>query len=57
MSTGWKIWFAFLIIAALHAFVMIGDARRATEINEPGVLTAQQQMVNGLWQPPSSSTN
>ena len=49
-STGWRIWFAFLAIAALYGFVMIGDAQRAAEINEAGVLTAQQQTVNGPWQ-------
>jgi len=49
MSTGWRIWFAFLIIAALYGFVMIGDAQRTADINEVGAETAQQQTVNALW--------
>jgi hypothetical protein len=50
MNTGWRIWFAFLIIAALYGLVMIGDAQKAAEINETGVLTVQQQTVAGVWQ-------
>jgi len=50
MNTGWRIWFAFLIIAALYGFVMIGDAQRAAEVNESGAVSASQQTVNGLWQ-------
>lgn len=50
MNTGWRIWFAFLIIASLYGFVMIGDAQRAAEVNEAGAVSASQQTVNGLWQ-------
>jgi len=50
MNTGWRIWFAFLIIAALYGFVMIGDAQRAADVNAAGAMSASQQTVNGLWQ-------
>jgi hypothetical protein len=49
MNTGWRIWFAFLIIAALYGFVMIGDAQRAADVNEAGALGAAQQTVAGVW--------
>jgi hypothetical protein len=50
MSTGWRIWFAFLIIAALYGLVMIGDAQEVAELNASKVLGAPQQTVVGLWQ-------
>lgn len=49
MKTGWRIWFGFLIIAALYGFVMIGDAQQAAELNEAGALGAAQQTVAGVW--------
>jgi len=50
MNTGWRIWFAFLILAALYGFVMIADAQRAADLNAAGAVSASQQTVNGLWQ-------
>lgn len=50
MNTGWKIWFALLIIAALYGLVMINDAEKVADVNEASITGAPQQSVVALWQ-------
>lgn len=50
MTNGWRIWFAFLIVAALYGLVMLGDAQEAADLNAAGASTAPQQTVAGVWQ-------
>ena len=50
MSNGWRIWFAFLIIASLYGLVMLADAGEVADINDAEASTVTQQTVAGIWQ-------